>query len=112
MNRFWRNTRLEKHRPDPADPLDTNNLPPAPPSNPPRRKIVCEFCECQLTPNGEIISLGTKAKIHRDHSDVVERKDSEIHKLTEEISGLRKQLSEATGSRSTGSGHRAGSRVA
>jgi hypothetical protein len=107
VNRFWRNTRTEKHHPD--DVLDTN-LPPVVLPVASRRKTVCEFCECQVTPNGEVIVIGEKAKNFRKHDEILEKRDAEIRRLTEEISALKAERDALRGG-SAGSGHRAGHRI-
>jgi hypothetical protein len=46
-------------------------LPPAPtplPADRPR-KLTCEFCECQLAPNGDVMSVSDRAKTYRDLKD-------------------------------------------
>lgn len=95
----------------PDDPLDTN-VPPLPPPASTRQKIICEFCDCQVTPRGEVIVIGEKAKKFRKHEEIVEGKDAEIARLNAEISALKQERDALRGAPSTGSaGHRAGSRV-
>jgi hypothetical protein len=53
---------------------DPNPLPPPPiaiveppvpaPARP--RKVVCEFCECELSPAGEVLRRGEKARVYLD----------------------------------------------
>ena len=111
LNPFWRNTKLEKHHPDP---LDTNN----PPSNPPpdpapnrSRGCTCEFCGCQLTGNGEIIKMGDKAKTYRKHDQTIEDRDAEISRLNTENAKLKQENDALKGSGSARSGHNPGNRV-
>lgn len=93
------------------DPLDTSN-PPVVPSAASRSKIVCEFCECQVTPRGEIIFVGEKAKKYRKHEDLLDAKDAEITRLTNEISALKQERDALRGSGSTSTAaHRAGNRI-
>jgi len=97
FNPFWRNTRLEKHRaagdPPASDPLNTDDPPrPATPVIQPGRKIVCEFCGCQVTPQGEVMRMGDKAKEFRDHENVVLKKDREIERLNTELAAVRQEL--------------------
>lgn len=108
-NPFWRNTRTEKHRPDPPvnDPLNTD--PPRSPAPDVRRKCVCEFCECKLTPQGEIIEMGEKAKRFRNHDNVLEGKDREITRLSAEIAALKVENEQLKGSGR--SSHRLGAKV-
>lgn len=71
------------------DPLNTD-----PPENlpePSNRKCVCEFCGCQLTPRGEVLRMGEAAKNYRKHDEVVEKKDKEIARLTEELATVTRE---------------------
>lgn len=106
-NRFWRNTRTEKHYPDPLD----TGLPPAPVPAP-AKKIVCEFCGCQLSPAGEVMRMGEEAKKYRDHGEVVVAKDKEIARLNADLIEVRRERDalKASGEGSA-SGHRPGARV-
>jgi hypothetical protein len=88
----------------PDDPLDTNPAPPPPP--PPPRRLVCEYCECQLSPKGEVMAMGAKAKEFRKHEEIVEGKDKEIARLQNEITALKAERDElkrqASGGGNTG----------
>lgn len=57
------------------------------------KKIVCEFCGCQVTPSGEIIRMGETAKQFRKHEEIVEKKEKEIARLTDELTEAKKKLS-------------------
>lgn len=106
-NRFWRNTKTEKHRPD-SDPLDTNPIALPPPSD---RKCICEYCGSQLTPRGEVLRMGEKAKELRKLEETLEKRNSEISKLQTEVNELKAKISEMEG-RARGSSSRSiGSRV-
>lgn len=112
MNRFWRNTRTEKHRPDPpTDPLNTDTPPAPPPAS--ERKCVCEFCGCQLTPRGEVLRMGEAAKNFRKHEEIVERKDKEIANLNRELAEVKQERDalKASSGGGTSTGHRPGSRI-
>jgi hypothetical protein len=112
MNRFWRNTRTEKHRPDP-DPLGTDPPAPAPAAgNPPPREIVCSACGCKLARNGEIVATGDTYKKFLKHDSVIEQKDAEIARLERELTAVKQERDALKGSGSaSASGHRPGSRV-
>lgn len=54
-------------------------LPPTPtPSPTGNRKIVCEYCKCQLTPNGEYLVLSDDAKRMRDQGETIARLKDEL----------------------------------
>lgn len=59
--------------------------PDAPPITPPARapKVTCEFCECQLTPAGDVLKMSAKAR--------------ELNKLEDVITALKEQLAAARG---------------
>lgn len=83
LNRFFRNTRLEKHHPD-APELSPD--PPSPPAAPARtgRGCTCEFCGCRLTAEGEIIKVGDAAKSFRKQEDTILELGKNIDALTKE----------------------------
>jgi hypothetical protein len=61
--------------------------PPAPPE--PSRYLKCDFCECQLTKNGEVYRVSEKAREYRDEK---EKHIKQVAKLDEEIAKLREDL--------------------
>lgn len=84
------------------DPND--NLPPtgggAPTPEPPRnRRTVCEFCECQLTPNGEIVRMGEKAKKFRVHDETIEKHVKRIADLESELAEEKRKVAALTPSK-------------
>jgi hypothetical protein len=88
-NPFWRNTRTEKHMPDPLDPPAA---PPAPPREERReggRGCVCGFCEAKLAPNGDVLAMSTRAKKLRDLDDDNERLRAQVTSLTAEVDRLK-----------------------
>ena len=109
-NRFWRNTRTEKHRPDPTN---TDDPPPAPPQVPPVQSgnVTCGGCGCKLARNGEIISTGERYKSFLKHDQTVEKKDAEIATLTADNTKLKQRITELEGSRPAAASHVVGSKV-
>jgi hypothetical protein len=108
MNRFWRNTRLEKHFPD--DPLNTD--PPAtPPAQP--REIVCAACGCKIARSGEILSTGETYKKFLKHEQTIEGKDREISALNAELTRVKEEVTALNAKLGAGSssGHRPGNRI-
>jgi hypothetical protein len=109
-NKFWRNTRTEKHRPD--DPLNTD--PPTPPPAQPR-DIICGACGCKIARSGEILKTGDAYKGFLKHEQTIEAKDREIAALTAETTALKQEISTLKAQMSSGgssaSGHRPGGRV-
>jgi len=58
----------------PDDPLETQNNPaPAPAPAREGRGCTCEFCGCTLTPRGEVLRMGDKAKEFRDTEEKLEK---------------------------------------
>ena len=61
-----------------------NLLPPDPPDPSPaptgrrQTEVVCEFCECALTPSGEYIRLSDRAKELRGQGERIEALKAEI----------------------------------
>lgn len=113
-NPFWRNTRTEKHHAD-GDPLNTDP-PAAPPAAPPGpKKLVCEFCECQLAPSGEVLRMGEAAKNYRKLGETIEAKDKEIRRLEGELQTVKTERdalkASANGGGSANTHHKAGQRV-
>ena len=109
-NRFWRNTRTEKHHPD-ADPLDTAPPPaPAPAASP--KNCVCEFCHCQLTPRGEIIRMGDVAREYRKHDEAIEAKDKEIRRLESELATVKTERDALKSGGSSPASRRVGQAIA
>ena len=76
----------------PEDPLDTSPAPVTPAAS--ERKCVCEFCGCHLTPRGEIIRMGEVAKSVRKHDEVIEKKDKEVSRLSEELADAKRKIEE------------------
>lgn len=95
INPFWRNTRTEKHHPDP---LDTGGNPPAPPaSDPPETAyVLCGFCKCELTKGdkkhvgGDIVRMSDDARAYRDQK---ERWATDKTEFERQIAELRQQVS-------------------
>jgi hypothetical protein len=92
-----------------SDVLDTPGGPvhSEPPPNP-RRKITCEFCECELGQSGEYKSLSDTAKKYRALKDTNEKLEAELTKVRQDCESLRHEI-EALSQRQK-SGPRAGSR--
>lgn len=66
------------------------------------RKVVCEFCGCQVSGRGEVLSMSERAKELRKAEDRADRlqatvteRDGEITTLQAEIADVRAQLEAA-----------------
>jgi hypothetical protein len=59
------------------------------PAPEPRRKITCEFCQCVLTPSGEIVTM---SEVTRGYRDSAEKHRGEMEKRDKELADLREQL--------------------
>lgn len=111
FNRFWRNTRTEKHRPD--DPLNTDpppaSVPPAPAS---AKKYTCVGCGCVMTADGQDIwHMGEKYKTFQKQAETITKKDEEISRLTSELATVKQELAALRSSGSAVASHRPGARV-
>lgn len=65
-------------------------------------RIVCEYCECQLAPSGQVMRRGPRATEFMALSDRIDQKEKEIAKqqttiaeLEETIVALRRELAQA-----------------
>jgi hypothetical protein len=67
----------------PQNPLASE--PPPHAGTTPHQKIVCEFCGCKLAPSGEVLELGEKAKVYRDHPETKEKLEKRILELDAEL---------------------------
>lgn len=61
-----------------------------------RRKITCEFCECELGTSGEYKSLSETAKKYRGLKEANEKLQGELAKVREEKELLQRKLDEST----------------
>jgi hypothetical protein len=77
----------------PDDPLNTDPNP-TPTPTPRETKCRCEFCECELTPRGEVMRMGAKAREFRKHEEIVEARDREISRLTTLETALRQEIAD------------------
>lgn len=81
--------------------MDADLIPPSPepePESAPKRSsrsVVCEFCECKLTPDGEILKLGARARKLRDLEDELEAAEKSVGLLEAEITRLKGLLADA-----------------
>jgi hypothetical protein len=87
LNPFWRNTRTEKHHPDPLDPP----TPPTPPTPEVRssRSCTCGFCDAVLAPNGDVLRMGARSKKLRDLEDEFEKLQTKMQTLQAEFDAYR-----------------------
>jgi len=107
MNRFWRNTRLEKHRPDDILEVDDKGgkkegeekpLKKDEPPATPKGKVKCEFCETVISAeSGEYASLSSRAKHLRDLEEQNKKLTAENAALAAKIAELEKAKSPTEG---------------
>jgi hypothetical protein len=72
---------------DPNNPLpDPDPVPPivVPIARPERKRIECEFCECQLTPAGEVLQRGDRAKKFQRQDERIEDLERQLQLITED----------------------------
>jgi len=52
-------------------------------------KVVCEFCECQLSLRGRVLTRSDKAKAIIDLDDEADRLRKQVESLTAEVAALK-----------------------
>jgi FtsZ-binding cell division protein ZapB len=80
---------------DPLLPPDDPTPDPGRPVAKPKQAIVCEFCECSLTPSGDYVSLSVKAKALRAQEETITALNDQISDLTDERDQARRDLADA-----------------
>ena len=77
----------------PDDPIGTPTRTDPEPSKPAKRKNVeCGFCGCTVDADGEIISMGKRAKEFRAQAENDETRIAQIDRLESEVADLKKKL--------------------
>jgi len=83
--------------PDPPDPLPPPDVPPRP--EPPRStrvpRIKCEFCDCEMAPDGSYFAMSDKAKNFRSHTEKIERLDEQLAEARTKLAEAERKLGEA-----------------
>lgn len=87
--------------PDPLDPLPPPDPDPIPARGIPRDpqpRATCEFCECTLTSDGEVLKLSEKAKAWRDRKEPkqLEASAEKIAELEKDNAKLRADIAALT----------------
>lgn len=59
------------------------------------RKIACEFCKCQLTPNGEYLSLSEEARTFRDQAETIRQLRADLTAGAELLARAERERDEA-----------------
>jgi len=80
----------------PPDPAPVPS--PVAPVEAPRKKLTCEICESQLTPTGDAITLGERAKTYRKHDEAIEKLNDEITRLNAIVVVVTRERDEARAS--------------
>jgi hypothetical protein len=75
-----------------ADVLDGTPPVVTAPTEPGRRKIVCEFCDCELGADGSYKKMSDKAKKLRDAEETIESLEATISELRSEVTTLKAQI--------------------
>lgn len=65
------------------------------PAPDPRKKITCEFCECELGMSGEYKQLSDTAKRYRKLKDENEKLEGTLATVRTEVEDLKRKLEEA-----------------
>jgi len=82
---------------DGGDPLPAVGDPAPTPAPPRSSKPVCEYCECVLTPSGEVFKMSDRAKQLRRQGETIEEKDRRIAELERELGELKTKYAELSG---------------
>jgi hypothetical protein len=77
--------------------MPESNGDPLPSDATPRRAkpVVCEFCECRLTANGEVLSMSDRAKKLRDAEDDLRSVSEEAATLGARVKELEAKIAAA-----------------
>jgi hypothetical protein len=70
----------------------THDDPPTSAASPRRQRCTCEFCECELTPVGDILKFSDKAKGYRKHDQTVEDLQAKIVALETDLREARAKI--------------------
>ena len=76
------------------DPIPRGNDPEPPPAPAGASGLTCEFCECTLAKNGDVIKVGRRAKKMRDLEDEIEGRDATIAERDTEIATLKREIAD------------------
>ena len=57
--------------------------------------VICDFCKCKLTRDGEIITMGEEARRFRDRRERETAADAEMQSLRDQLQTARTKLAEA-----------------
>lgn len=68
---------------------------PAPSPAPRPKQIVCEYCQCQLTPSGEYITLSERAKGLRDQGERIDQLKGDLAAVQADLAEASRLLDEA-----------------
>ncbi len=77
-----------------ADPIIPADDPPPPAPAPRSDSLTCEFCDCTLARNGQVLRVGARAKKLRDAEDDIATRDATIRDREAEIATLKQQIAE------------------
>jgi hypothetical protein len=79
----------------PSDPAPDNA-----PIQPRRREpIVCEFCECRLTPSGDVLKKSDKARAIDRQSEKIEDLESKLAGAVSDVHDANAKIAELEGNR-------------
>lgn len=74
---------------DIIDPVPTTRNEPAPRAVGMPRKVICQFCDCELAIDGMVLKGSEKAKKMRVADELIEEKERTIAALRQEITTLK-----------------------
>jgi hypothetical protein len=86
----------------PDSPLPPLGPPASEPDTRPTR-IRCEFCRCQLAPNGDVMAMSAEARVYRDQAEEIDRLKAALAQaegasetIKRDADALRAQLAQLT----------------
>jgi hypothetical protein len=65
----------------------------------PSRNVKCEFCQCVLAPNGDVLKRGENATAYMKMADQLDECRDELRKSGDEVTKLRARVVELEGTR-------------
>lgn len=77
--------------------IDPSVEPPDPPSSVPARgpRIVCEFCQCSLTPAGDVLKMSDTARAFNKQGDTIDTLRDDLRQSQNDLAEALRERDEA-----------------